>query len=63
MTGTAMTEAEEFYDIYKLNTVSIPTNKQMLRKDFNDKIFRTEKEKYQAITDKTIEVTKKASRY
>ena len=44
MTGTAMTEAEEFFDIYKLNTVSIPTNKKMLRKDFNDKIFRTEKE-------------------
>ena len=38
-----MTEAEEFYDIYKLNTVSIPTNKQMLRKDFNDQIFRTER--------------------
>ena len=59
MTGTAMTEAEEFYDIYKLNTVSIPTNKKMLRKDFNDKIFRTEKEKYQAITDKIIECNKK----
>ena len=59
MTGTAMTESEEFYDIYKLNTVSIPTNKKMLRKDFNDKIFRTEKEKYQAITDKIIECNKK----
>ena len=43
MTGTAMTESEEFYDIYKLNVVSIPTNKKMLRKDFNDQIFRTEK--------------------
>ncbi len=52
MTGTAMTEAEEFYDIYKLNVVSIPTNKKMLRKDFNDQIFRTEKEKYDAITRK-----------
>ena len=58
MTGTAMTEAEEFYDIYKLNTVSIPTNKQMLRKDFNDQIFRTEKEKYNAITNKIIECNK-----
>ena len=38
-----MTEAEEFFDIYKLNVVSIPTNKKMLRKDFNDQIFRTEK--------------------
>ena len=42
MTGT-MTESEEFFDIYKLNVVSIPTNKQMLRNDFNDQIFRTEK--------------------
>ena len=58
MTGTAITEAEEFYDIYKLNVVSIPTNKQMLRKDFNDQIFRTEKEKYNAITNKIIECNK-----
>ncbi|MDC1151424.1 preprotein translocase subunit SecA [Pelagibacteraceae bacterium] len=58
MTGTAMTEAEEFYDIYKLNTVSIPTNRKMLRKDFNDQIFRTEKEKYNAITNKIIECNK-----
>ena len=55
MTGTAMTESEEFYDIYKLNVVTIPTNKKMIRKDFNDQIFRTEKEKYNAITKKIIE--------
>ena len=59
MTGTAMTEAEEFFDIYKLNVVSIPTNKLMLRKDFNDQIFRTEKEKYHAITKKIIECNTK----
>ena len=59
MTGTAMTEAEEFYDIYKLNVVSIPTNRKMLRKDFNDLIFRTEMEKYNAITNKIIECNKK----
>ena len=58
MTGTAMTESEEFYDIYKLNVVSIPTNKKMLRKDFNDQIFRTEEEKYNAITNKIIECNK-----
>jgi preprotein translocase subunit SecA len=58
MTGTAMTESEEFYDIYKLNVVSVPTNKEMLRKDFNDQIFRTEKEKYNAITNKIIECNK-----
>ena len=59
MTGTAMTEAEEFFDIYKLPVVSIPTNKKMSRKDFNDQIFRTEKEKYNAITNKIIECNKK----
>ena len=59
MTGTAMTESEEFYDIYKLNVVSIPTNKKMLRKDFNDQIFRTEKEKYNAITQKIAECNSK----
>ena len=55
MTGTALTEAEEFYDIYKLNVIAVPTNKPMVRKDFNDQIFRTEKEKYLAITNKIIE--------
>ena len=59
MTGTAMTEAEEFFDIYKLPVVSIPTNKKMLRKDFNDQIYRTENEKYNAITKKIIECNKK----
>ena len=59
MTGTAITEAEEFYDIYKLNVVSIPTNRKMLRKDFNDQIFRTENEKYNAITKKIIECHEK----
>ena len=59
MTGTAMTEAEEFYDIYKLNTVSVPTNNRMIREDLNDKIFRTETEEYDAITKKIIECNKK----
>ena len=57
MTGTAMTEAEEFLDIYKLKTVSIPTNQKMIRDDKNDQIFRTEKEKYNAIV-KTIQECK-----
>ena len=59
MTGTAMTESEEFFDIYKLNVVSIPTNKKMLRNDFNDQIFRTEKEKYYAITEKILDCNAK----
>ena len=55
MTGTALTEAEEFFDIYKLNVVAVPTNRPMVRKDFNDQVFRTEKEKYLAITNKIID--------
>ena len=43
-TGTAVTESQEFYEIYNLNVVVIPTNKEMIRKDWNDQIFRTEKE-------------------
>ena len=58
MTGTAITESEEFFDIYRLNVVSVPTNNKMIRKDFNDLIFRTEKEKYEAITKKILECNK-----
>ena len=54
-TGTAATEAEEFYEIYNLPVVVIPTNKKMIRKDFNDQIFRTEKEKNNAIIKKLKE--------
>jgi preprotein translocase subunit SecA len=59
MTGTALTESEEFFDIYKLNVISVPTNNKMIRKDLNDLIFRTEKEKYEAITKKILECSKK----
>ena len=52
MTGTALTEAEEFFNIYKLNVVSIPTHKKMIRHDLNDQIYRTEKEKNFAILNK-----------
>ena len=51
MTGTAMTEAEELLDIYKLDVVEVPTNVAMSRKDLNDQIYRTEKEKLQAIVN------------
>ncbi len=50
-TGTAFTEAQEFYEIYNLNVVTIPTNKQMIRKDLNDQIYRTIKEKDEAIVN------------
>ena len=49
MTGTALTEAEEFYKIYKLETVVIPTNKANIRQDLNDLIYRTEEDKFAAV--------------
>ncbi len=49
MTGTAITEAEELFDIYKLDVIEVPTNVPMSRKDLNDQIYRTEKEKLNAI--------------
>ncbi len=54
-TGTALTEAEEFQEIYGLSVTVIPTNKKMIRKDLNDQIFRTESEKNQAILKKINE--------
>ena len=57
-TGTAATEAEEFYEIYDLVVVSIPTNKEMIRKDWNDQIFRTDLEKNNAIVQKILECNK-----
>ncbi len=54
-TGTAATEAEEFFEIYNLNVIVIPTNKEMIRKDHNDQIFRTENEKNSAIIKKIKE--------
>ena len=57
-TGTAATEAEEFYEIYNLVVVIIPTNKKMIRDDWNDQIFRTEEEKNKAIIKKVLECQK-----
>ena len=51
MTGTAKTEADEFFDIYKLEVVEVPTNKNMIRIDHEDEIYRTLTEKYQAIVN------------
>ncbi len=58
-TGTALTESQEFFEIYNLQVVSIPTNKKMIRKDLNDKIFRTEKEKQNAIINLIAECNKR----
>jgi preprotein translocase subunit SecA len=51
MTGTAETEANEFHDIYKLDVVVIPTNRPCIRTDFNDRIYKTRREKYNAVID------------
>lgn len=59
MTGTAMTEEAEFNDIYNLTCVEIPTNRPVLREDLHDEIYRTEKEKYDAIIKTIIECHEK----
>jgi preprotein translocase subunit SecA len=56
MTGTAMTEAEEFHKIYQLEVVAIPTNKDMIRDDFPDLVFRDEKAKFNALIDEIVEM-------
>jgi len=59
-TGTARTESAEFYEIYDLPVVTIPTNKKMIRKDWNDQIYRTSKEKDEAIINKIEESSNKS---
>ena len=54
MTGTAETEAGEFWNIYKLDVVVIPTNKPIARNDMNDRIYRTKREKYNAVIDEIV---------
>lgn len=56
MTGTAETEAGEFWEIYKLDVVSVPTNKGIVRKDQEDKVYRSVREKYNAVTDEIVEL-------
>ena len=56
MTGTASTEAGEFWDIYKLDVVEIPTNRPILRKDLEDRVYKTAREKYAAVIDEVEEM-------
>lgn len=56
MTGTAETEAKEFWDIYKLDVVCIPTNKGMARKDHNDLVYKTAREKFNAVIDEVVKL-------
>lgn len=58
MTGTAETEAKEFWDIYKLDVVVIPTNKPIARKDHDDKVYKTKREKYNAVIAEVEELVK-----
>ncbi|MDE6007904.1 MAG: preprotein translocase subunit SecA [Muribaculaceae bacterium] len=58
MTGTAMTEAGEFYDIYKLEVTEIPTNRPVIRNDQNDRVYRTKKEKYAAVIQEVEDMVK-----
>ena len=61
MTGTASTEAGEFWEIYKLDVVEIPTNKPILRNDMNDRVYKTAREKYNAVIDE-IQAMREAGR-
>ena len=56
MTGTASTEAGEFWDIYKLDVVEIPTNRPIARKDLDDRVYKTQREKYRAVIDEIEEM-------
>ena len=56
MTGTASTEAGEFWNIYKLDVVEIPTNKPVIRKDLEDRVYKTAREKYAAVIDEIVEM-------
>ncbi|MDD2584153.1 MAG: preprotein translocase subunit SecA [Bacteroidales bacterium] len=58
MTGTAETESGEFWSIYKLDVVVIPTNRPIVRKDMEDMIYKTKREKYNAVIDEVVELTK-----
>ena len=58
MTGTAETEAGEFWDIYELDVVVIPTNRPIQRDDKEDKVYKTAREKYNAVIDEIIELSK-----
>ncbi len=58
MTGTAINNAQEFWNVYGLDVVEVPTNQPMIRKDYNDQVYKTKKEKYNAIIDEISEYNK-----
>lgn len=62
MTGTAETEAGEFWEIYKLDVVVIPTNRPVIRKDLNDKIYKTNREKFNAVIEEIVDLSQNQKR-
>ena len=58
MTGTAVTEAGEFWEIYKLDVVEIPTNRPVVRKDYHDLVYKTKREKYNAVIEEVTALSK-----
>ena len=58
MTGTAMTEEPEFNEIYNLDIIAVPTNKPMIRKDYDDVVYKTEQAKFNAVIEQIVELHK-----
>ena len=63
MTGTALTEEKEFRDIYGMDVVEIPTNMPVIRKDLDDAVYKTKKEKFGAVCDAIERRTQRDSRF
>ena len=59
MTGTALTEEKEFRNIYGMDVIAIPTNRPMVRKDLDDAVYKTKKEKYKAVVDEVARAHEK----
>ncbi len=59
MTGTAETEEAEFFEIYKLEVVVVPTNKPVVRDDLDDAVYKTKREKYNAIIEQIEDIKKR----
>ena len=63
MTGTALTEEKEFRNIYGMDVIVIPTNRPVIRKDLDDAVYKTKKEKYKAVVDEVVRLMRKDSRF
>lgn len=59
MTGTALTEEKEFRNIYGMDVIVIPTNRPVIRKDLDDAVYKTKKEKYNAVVEEVVKAHEK----